>query len=56
MLAAKLTLAVAPAAARDDRGYALVHAAAVYGDGGAKAAADEGDSQRIDFGASRHIR
>src|SRR5262245_11790852 len=49
MLAAKLTLAVSPAAARDHRSHPPVGAACKYGHSRADTASHQADALRIDF-------
>ena len=56
MLAAKFAFAVAPAAARDHCGDALIRAACENRDRGAEAAADQGDSCGSTSGRVRQIR
>jgi hypothetical protein len=55
VLAAKLALAVAPAAAGDDRGYAPVGAAGENRYRRAEAAADERDALRVNLGPSGQV-
>src|SRR6266511_572602 len=55
MLAAEFSLAVAPTAARNHRGDALVGAAGEHGHSRAEAAPDQRDALWIYFRARRHV-